>query len=414
MVTSSFSKTSVAFLAALVTVSTAAPWQLKTRSSSFDYNNDIVRGVNLGGWLVCEPWITPNLFLDAGAEAIDEYSLGEVGYDLTSHWETWITETDIQNIANAGLNHVRCPIGYWSIIEQAPYNYGAIEYLDKLVGWARIAGIHVLIDLHGASVSQNGFDNSGHYGGVEWGSAESYEDTLAAITKLAQRYKGDTDVVSAIELLNEPLSNAADSYFQLDELDQFYRDGWGDVHNDASSDYTVVIQDAFQGVGYWSGWGNDLQSVMVDTHIYYVFDDEQLEQSSSDRISSVCANKQTLAESNKWAIVGEWSSAMTDCAAELNGRYKGSRTAGTYDGSACVGVCSCDGLSSGSVDDLTSDQKSAIRQFNEAQIEAYEGRTGWIYWTWKTEGAPEWDMQAQIAAGLFPQPLSDQQYGSQC
>lgn len=28
----------------------------------FNYGTDKVRGVNLGGWLVAEPWITPSLF----------------------------------------------------------------------------------------------------------------------------------------------------------------------------------------------------------------------------------------------------------------------------------------------------------------------------------------------------------------
>ncbi|KKY25291.1 putative exo-beta-glucanase [Phaeomoniella chlamydospora] len=403
------------FLASLATLGASAPaLRLKARDSSFDYNNNLIYGVNLGGWLVCEPWITPSIFEAAGDSAVDEYTLGELGYDLTSHWETWITEDDFSNIAAAGLNHVRIPIGYWSVIQQSPYNYGAIDYLDSAVQWARTYGLHVLVDLHGASVSQNGFDNSGHYGAVEWGSSESYSDTLNAVAALAQRYKGDTDVVSLIEVLNEPLTNTANTYIQLDELEQFYRDGWGRIHNDASSDFTVVVHDAFQGVSAWYDWGNDLSGVMIDTHIYYIFDDSKLAQSQSDRISSVCSYKSTLAESNKWAIVGEWCSATTDCAKYLNGRYKGSRTDGTYDSDGAIGVGSCDGYYSGSVDSLTNDQKATIRQMNEAQLDSYASRNGWVYWTWKTEGAPEWDLQAQINAGLFPQPLSDRQYGTQC
>lgn len=33
-------------------------------------------------------------------------------------------------------------------------------------------------------------------------------------------------------------------------------------------------------------------------------------------------------------------------------------------------------------------------------------QNGWIFWTWKTEGAPEWDMQDLLANGIFPQPLT--------
>ena len=311
------------------------------------------------------------------------------------------------------MNHVRIPIGYWSVFENPPYNYGALSYLDDAVQWARANGIFVLVDLHGASVSQNGFDNSGHYGPVEWGSSTSYTDTLNAIAFLAQRYANDTDVVTLIELMNEPLIDTADSYIQLSEVSQFYNDGWGNVYNDASSNFVTLVHDAFLGVDAWFAWGNDLPQVMIDTHIYYVFTDLELALTMDERIGLVCTYKAELAISNKWAVVGEWCSATTDCALWVNGRYKGARSDGSYTGGTPNGACN--GLSVGTVDGLTDDQKSNIRRMNEAQIESYEGRTGWIFWTWKTEGAPEWDLQAQIAGGLFPQPIeTSREFGTQC
>lgn len=46
------------------------------------FNNQI-RGVNLGGWLVLEPWITPSLFMqflggDVNTTAFDMYTFCEV------------------------------------------------------------------------------------------------------------------------------------------------------------------------------------------------------------------------------------------------------------------------------------------------------------------------------------------------
>ena len=32
------------------------------RGLNWDYDNDKIRGVNLGGWFVLEPYITPSLF----------------------------------------------------------------------------------------------------------------------------------------------------------------------------------------------------------------------------------------------------------------------------------------------------------------------------------------------------------------
>ena len=48
---------------------------------------------------------------------MDEYTLGKlVDNDvalamLKQHWETWITEDDFEDIAAAGLSHVRCVAG---------------------------------------------------------------------------------------------------------------------------------------------------------------------------------------------------------------------------------------------------------------------------------------------------------------
>ncbi len=70
----------------------------------------------------------------------------------------------------AGLNHVRLPIGFWAydVSGGEPYIQGQAEYLDRAIGWAGNHGLKVLIDLHGAPGSQNGFDNSGRRGSELW------------------------------------------------------------------------------------------------------------------------------------------------------------------------------------------------------------------------------------------------------
>ena len=75
-----------------------------------------IRGVNLGGWLVLERWITPSLF--EGSDATDEYTLCQAGGDVAKeriqkHRETFITKDTIKAIAERGLNTVRLPVGHW-------------------------------------------------------------------------------------------------------------------------------------------------------------------------------------------------------------------------------------------------------------------------------------------------------------
>lgn len=114
-----------------------------------------------------EPWITPTLFADTGDDSVvDEYTYGakygpiEAARLLTAHWDSWITEADFAAIASYGLNHVRIPIGYWALDTSRgePYPQGQYPYLFKAVGWAKKHGLRVMIDIHGAPGSQNGFD----------------------------------------------------------------------------------------------------------------------------------------------------------------------------------------------------------------------------------------------------------------
>lgn len=78
-------------------------------SPGFAYGSSKVRGVNIGGWLVTEPWITPSLFEQTGNNAIiDEYTFGQyqdretAQSALQHHWDTFFTEGDFAAIAAAG------------------------------------------------------------------------------------------------------------------------------------------------------------------------------------------------------------------------------------------------------------------------------------------------------------------------
>lgn len=84
------------------TPSIAEPWV---------WGRDLVRGVNLGGWLVLEPFIVPAIF-EANPGAIDEWTLtaalgakgaGVLEKTMREHYETFITEQDFAEIAGAGL-----------------------------------------------------------------------------------------------------------------------------------------------------------------------------------------------------------------------------------------------------------------------------------------------------------------------
>lgn len=154
-----------------------------------------IKGVNLGGWLVSEKWMTPSVY--GGTDATDEWTLCErlgkvqCAKTLGKHWNTFINRTDFQDISNAGLNTVRIPIGYWAVdlLDFEPYVAGQFSYLRQAVEWARDLGLGVVISLHGAPGSQNGQSNSGYAEGLQFARNSSNVDrTLKVITNFTEEF----------------------------------------------------------------------------------------------------------------------------------------------------------------------------------------------------------------------------------
>jgi len=302
------------------------------------------------------------------------------------------------------------PIGrHWGITQYAPYAFGQLAYLDRAIGWARSTGLKVWIDLHGAPGSQNGFDNSGWRDHLEWQTGNNVQSTIEIIRKLANMYatSENNDVVTAIEALNEPLGPSLD----INRIKQYWYDGWGTVRT--VSDIAVVIHDAFYDPAYWNGFmTSGFNNVILDTHHYEVFNDGQLSLSVQDHVNSVCGFGRALRSLDKWTIVGEWSAARTDCTKYLNGIGRGARWEGKFGGASYHG--SCGYFISGSVSAYSEQDRANTRAYIEAQLDAYEQGAGWFFWTWKSEGSPDWEMKDLLNNGLFPQPLSSRQVYNRC
>jgi glucan 1,3-beta-glucosidase len=71
------------------------------------------------------------------------------------------------------------PIGDWTINPYGPYigcMDGSAEYVDKILDWAAAYNISVLLDVHTARGSQNGYDNGGRDWHVYWYENETLGD----------------------------------------------------------------------------------------------------------------------------------------------------------------------------------------------------------------------------------------------
>lgn len=203
-----------------------------------------LRGVNLGGWMVLQPWITPSLFYQFEGKPRDRTAFdmhtfctvlgaGEGNRQLREHWQRWVTEESLHDLAQQGINAVRIPVGDWMWMPYDPYigcalsrrararcrrgpsqrmarigccgaggtraplrptkpsaaraptdravaraharcAEGAMDELWRVIRLCERFGLMVVIDLHAVRHSQNGFDNSGHAQNVTWSDNDHF------------------------------------------------------------------------------------------------------------------------------------------------------------------------------------------------------------------------------------------------
>ncbi|KAJ2387049.1 hypothetical protein GGI05_004198 [Coemansia sp. RSA 2603] len=364
--------------------------------SSMQYHGHrIVRGVNIGGFLVPEFWITPSLIASIPDPKPNDYMqlCNRLGPDATlqlmrKHWETWVSEPEVQRLANSGLTHLRIPIGHWEFVESNEgYVRGGLPYFKRLVYWAKKYGMRVIPDMHTAPGSQNGFDNSGSTNGINWTKDPRNVETSKRALQAMLRYISSDPVmletVDGIDLLNEPFIDSLD-FAQLWEYDT---GGHTLIANGLQKTPPVVsiIDRGFKEFNWWqSRWPKDWNSkyidAFLDAHLYHVFDRNIDNWPLEEHLRLVCRNGRDLKTNSTYfpIIVGEWSLALPQVA--LQGR-----------------------------------ENEARRRFAEAQLDAYElGGAGWIFWCFKTEVSPEWSFLEALDRSWIPQPLSSREFAPIC
>lgn len=147
-------------------------------------------GVNLGGW-------------------ISQY--GQNGHE---HFQRFILEPDIQRIASWGMDHVRLPVDYPVLEDDAQplvYKESGFAYIDSCIEWCRKAGLNLVLDLHHAP----GFSFSTLDRNTLFDDAQAQERFLALWEAIARRYQGVRQPGLVLELMNEVVLPSSDPWNRL-------------------------------------------------------------------------------------------------------------------------------------------------------------------------------------------------------
>eukprot|EP00934_Nitzschia_sp_Nitz4_P008923 Nitzschia sp. Nitz4//scaffold86_size83305//29277//31191//NITZ4_005254-RA/size83305-snap-gene-0.165-mRNA-1//-1//CDS//3329559226//8913//frame0 len=302
-----------------------------------------IRGVNIGGWLLLERFITPLMFavtdchlqgdlcwhpeqisappLDShdhefcdlftcplavdkntGKFPENEFSLlsmfpkpAAAKQYLTYHWENFVKKQDIADLAAAGVTHVRVPMPHWilgDIHEGEPYVDGQWVYFVRLVGWCREYNIQVWPEIHTAPGMETGMEHSAHRGASceMWSaSPQNVQRSLDVIKQVCDKIVEDDlrDVVTGFGLLNEPMSDCKE-----DVLKEFYNNGRKIVVDTLGAYTAIHVGDMFQPHGWNDGWWSselEYNNTMLDSHYFQAFAAEYREYSPKKHIELVCA-----------------------------------------------------------------------------------------------------------------------------
>ncbi|KAJ7215034.1 glycoside hydrolase family 5 protein [Mycena pura] len=403
-------------------------------NQSWNWGTDRIYGVNLGGWFVLEPFIAPALF-QKYPSAPDEWTLttlmradGSLNDTLENHYDTFITEEDMAQIAGAGLNWVRIPIPFWAIstwsdvgqdlngttVAEPFLESVCWKYILRALGWARKYGLRVNLDIHTAPGSQNGYNHSGKLGQVNFlngpmgvANAQRMLDYIRIIIEFVSQdeYK---DLVPMVGIVNEALM----STIGRTQLTNFYLEAHNMIrgitgYGEGNGPY-ISIHDGFDGVASWAGFLPGSDRIILDTHPYFAFDQQPNDSpiaTSEDPAQAggiwpkqACSSWGPSLNTSRTAfgvtVAGEFSNGYNDCGLFLTG----------VNGTAFYGGdCSL-------WEDSTTwnaSVKAGVMQFALASMDATQD---WFFWTWKIGAAadggvrsPLWSYQLGLQGGWMPQ-----------
>ena len=225
----------LAFLIALLLVAPASAQLVQTKGRNFiapDGTALQLKGINLGNWLMPEGYMFKFEKAKAPRQiyAAFERILGpeESKRFWVRYRETYVTEDDIRFIKSVGFNLIRIPLHFALFMRDDGTPDGSIggegwALLDRVVGWAKEAGLYVIVDIHAAPGGQTGINHDDGPGyPLMFYVPKHRENTVRLWRAIAERYRGNPTILG-YDLLNEPIAPYHDTATLNPRLEPFYR-----------------------------------------------------------------------------------------------------------------------------------------------------------------------------------------------
>ena len=246
-------------------------------------NNVILRGINLGGWMLQEPYLFQFTGAADSQHEFKEKLVEFIGQENTDNfynawYENFITQGDVDSLASHGYNSIRLPMHYNLFtlpIQDEPVSGEntwldlGFSMVDNLLDWCESNNMYLILDLHAAPGGQGfGSDINDYNPNLPslWESEENKNKTIALWGKLAERYS-DEPWIGGYDLLNETHWDLAEN-----ELRNFYIDVTNEIRQH-DQNHIIFIE----GNGYandFSGLTPPWDDNMVYSfHKYWSFND---------------------------------------------------------------------------------------------------------------------------------------------
>ncbi|PLB43997.1 putative glucan 1,3-beta-glucosidase precursor [Aspergillus steynii IBT 23096] len=319
---------SLALLGALSCLpSTLALPHLQARNSSgyVDWRTFKAEGVNLGGWLCQESTIDSEFWGKYSGGASDEWGLckhlgPQCGPVLEHRYATYITETDIDKLAGAGVELIRIPTTYAAWIKLPGshlYSGNQLEYIKKISDYAiKTYGMHVVIDVHSLPGGVNGLtigEATGHWG---WFHNETALDYSLQIVDAVVDFVQNSSYPQSFSIspINEPADSNQDmSVFGTPAALSDRGASWVLKYMQAvvarvaavNPRIPIMFQGSFKPVEYWSGNFSADTNLIFDVHTYYF---ERTNVTSQNLPMHLNSDARAKSGDGKFPVfVGEWS-----------------------------------------------------------------------------------------------------------